>query len=61
MDKASLTLIAAALFLKNIAFKYWTIRQDTDPFMFHADDKATMREHMLSTIVQSPDLIRCRT
>ena len=51
--------VVASLFLKNIAFKYWSKRFPTDAFEFHAEDKAVMRQHILNTIVHSPDLVRC--
>ena len=56
--RVTFTVITASLFLKNIAFKFWTKRQDTDTFEFHDSDKAAMRTHLLSAVVHAPDLIR---
>ena len=56
--RAAVLTIAAALFLKNITFKFFTRRFD-ETFEFSAEDRAVLRQHMLSTIVHSPDLVRC--
>lgn len=52
--------LSSALFLKNIAFKYWNVRHDSDPFQFNEDDKSVMRQHVLNTVVYSPDLVRAQ-